>query len=75
MKKWKRDWKIQLIEKENLEWRDLSDLIVSTPGSIIYNDVYDHLADHTDIVWLDVPFKELERRLLADEEHIGEEGH
>jgi putative endonuclease len=27
LKKWKRDWKIQLIEKENLEWRDLSDLI------------------------------------------------
>jgi predicted GIY-YIG superfamily endonuclease len=21
------DWKIQLIEKDNLEWRDLSDLI------------------------------------------------
>jgi putative endonuclease len=28
LKKWNRDWKIQLIEKENLEWRDLSDLIV-----------------------------------------------
>jgi putative endonuclease len=28
LKQWKRDWKIQLIEKENLEWRDLSDLIV-----------------------------------------------
>ena len=28
LKKWKRDWKIELIEKENLEWRDLSDLIV-----------------------------------------------
>ena len=27
LKKWKRDWKIQLIEKDNLEWRDLSDLI------------------------------------------------
>ena len=24
---WNRDWKIQLIEKDNLEWRDLSDLI------------------------------------------------
>jgi putative endonuclease len=28
LKKWKRDWKIQLIEKDNLEWRDLSDLLV-----------------------------------------------
>ena len=28
IKRWKRDWKIELIERENLEWRDLSDLIV-----------------------------------------------
>jgi putative endonuclease len=27
LKKWNRDWKIQLIEQDNLEWRDLSDLI------------------------------------------------
>ena len=27
LKTWNRDWKIQLIEKDNLEWRDLSDLI------------------------------------------------
>jgi putative endonuclease len=27
LKKWNRDWKIQLIENDNLEWRDLSDLI------------------------------------------------
>ena len=27
LKKWKRDWKIALIERENLDWRDLSDLI------------------------------------------------
>jgi putative endonuclease len=27
LKKWNRDWKIQLIERHNLEWRDLSDLI------------------------------------------------
>jgi putative endonuclease len=26
--RWKRDWKIQLIEQDNLEWRDLSDLLV-----------------------------------------------
>jgi putative endonuclease len=28
LKRWKRDWKIEMIERENLEWRDLSDLIV-----------------------------------------------
>jgi len=28
LKKWNRDWKIRLIEESNLEWRDLSDLIM-----------------------------------------------
>ncbi|WP_407167450.1 GIY-YIG nuclease family protein [Bradyrhizobium sp. ORS 111] len=28
LKKWKRDWKIELIERDNPEWRDLSDLLV-----------------------------------------------
>jgi putative endonuclease len=28
LKRRKRDWKIELIERENLEWRDLGDLIV-----------------------------------------------
>jgi putative endonuclease len=28
LKRCKRDWKIELIERENLEWRDLSDLLV-----------------------------------------------
>ena len=28
LKRWKRDWKIELVERENLEWRDLSDLLV-----------------------------------------------
>lgn len=27
LKKWNRDWKIRLIEEENLEWDDLSRLI------------------------------------------------
>jgi putative endonuclease len=27
LKRWKRDWKIELIERENLEWRDLSGLL------------------------------------------------
>jgi putative endonuclease len=28
LKKWNRDWKIRLIETDNPEWSDLSDLIV-----------------------------------------------
>lgn len=28
MKAWKRDWKIELIEKANPEWRDLFDIIL-----------------------------------------------
>jgi putative endonuclease len=28
VKRWKRDWKIELIERDNLEWRDLSGLLV-----------------------------------------------
>ena len=28
LKGWKRDWKIELIERDNLEWRDLGDLLV-----------------------------------------------
>ena len=28
LKRWKRNWKIELIERDNLEWRDLSDLLV-----------------------------------------------
>jgi putative endonuclease len=27
LKKWNRDWKIRLIEEENLEWRDLANLL------------------------------------------------
>jgi putative endonuclease len=27
LKNWRRDWKIELIEKENLDWCDLSGLI------------------------------------------------
>ena len=29
MKKWERAWKIKLIERNNAEWRDLTDTIVS----------------------------------------------
>jgi putative endonuclease len=27
LKRWKRDWKIELIERDNLEWRDLSAIL------------------------------------------------
>jgi putative endonuclease len=27
LKKWNRDWKIRLIEQDNLDWQDLSHLI------------------------------------------------
>ena len=27
LKRWKRDWKIELIERDNPEWNDLSHLI------------------------------------------------
>lgn len=27
LKRWKRDWKIELIERDNLEWTELSHLI------------------------------------------------
>ena len=29
IKKWRRDWKIALIEKENPEWRDLFEMIAA----------------------------------------------
>jgi putative endonuclease len=28
LKKWRRDWKIRLIEEQNPEWRDLYETIV-----------------------------------------------
>lgn len=28
LKRWKREWKIQLIERNNQNWRDLSDFMV-----------------------------------------------
>jgi putative endonuclease len=33
LKRWKRDWKIELIERDNPEWRDLSDLLVDGGAS------------------------------------------
>lgn len=45
---------------------NLRQIVVSTPGSVIYNDVYDALAAQTDIVWLNVALDEVERRLKTD---------
>ncbi|MCA9334860.1 hypothetical protein KC953_01830 [Candidatus Saccharibacteria bacterium] len=45
---------------------DLRELILSTPGSIIYNDVLDLLREKTHIIWLDVPFEVIEERLAPD---------
>ena len=32
MKRWRRDWKIQLVEKDNPTWRDLFEEVVLTDG-------------------------------------------
>lgn len=32
MKRWRRDWKIKLVEKHNPTWRDLFDDVVSADG-------------------------------------------
>ena len=32
VKKWRREWKVALIEKENAEWKDLWPRIVGTEG-------------------------------------------
>ncbi len=51
---------------------DLRETIVSTPGSIIYNDVLEPLQRQTRIVWLDVPLDEIRKRLGNDTERQGE---
>ena len=61
----------------NLETRcirdtDLHQTIVSTPGSIIYNDVLKPLQRQTHIVYLNVPFDEIKARLDADTVRQGE---
>jgi len=33
LKNWERDWKIELVEKENLKWNDLSERLFLDPGS------------------------------------------
>jgi putative endonuclease len=34
IKKWNRQWKLKLIEKDNPDWRDLYDELAANPGSI-----------------------------------------
>lgn len=60
------------LETKCIRGRDLRNTLVSTPGSIIYNDVYDHLSEQTEIVWLNVPTADLRSRLECDEEHMRE---
>lgn len=48
---------------------NLFETVLSTPGSIIYNDVLDVLQQQTHIIWLDVPFSTLEARLAPDIEN------
>jgi len=54
------------LETKCLRENDLHRTIVSTPGSIIYNDVHEILNEQTDIVWLDVPCEEIAHRLATD---------
>jgi shikimate kinase len=57
------------LETKCIMGRDFYDTIVSTPGSIVYNDVYDHLSDQTLIVWLNVSAPTIEHRLNVNSEH------
>ena len=57
------------LETDCLYDLNLHETIVSTPGSIIYNDVLEPLERQTHIVWLNVPFHILEKRLAPDVEN------
>lgn len=54
------------LETEFINSTPLMNTVVSTPGSIIYNDVLETLKRQTDIYWLDVPLDEIRRRLQVD---------
>ncbi|USN96979.1 MAG: hypothetical protein H6797_02195 [Candidatus Nomurabacteria bacterium] len=60
-----KDYTLRL-ETDCIRSHDLHDVILSTPGSIIYNDVLDVLQEQTHIVWLNVPFAAIEERLAPD---------
>lgn len=57
---------ILALESRYVREQDLRDTIVSTPGSIIYNDVLEPLRRQTNIVWLHVPYRDIEERLAQD---------
>jgi putative endonuclease len=40
IKEWRRNWKLELIEKENPDWRDLFDELVKTPDSSILPEAH-----------------------------------
>lgn len=57
---------ILALESRCVRELDLHETIVSTPGSIIYNDVVEPLRQQTNIVWLNVPYGDIEQRLAPD---------
>ncbi len=54
------------LETRCLREANLYETVVSTPGSIIYNDVLEPLQRQTDIVWLNVSLAEVRHRLDTD---------
>jgi len=54
------------LETSCIRDQDLHETIVSTPGSIIYNDVLDALEEQTHIIWLNAPLSLLQERLAPD---------
>ncbi len=54
------------VETNFIRSQNLYKTIVSTPGSIVYNDVLDILREQTHIVWLNVPKQTIAKRLDAD---------
>jgi shikimate kinase len=54
------------LETEFIHGTNLLNTVVSTPGSIIYNDVLGKLQSETRIYWLDVTLDEVKRRLSED---------
>ncbi len=60
------------LESSCIRDHNLRETIVSPPGSIIYNDVLQPLQQQTHIVYLKVPFHEIESRLAADTVRQGE---
>lgn len=56
------------LEMRAIHEHDLTKMIVSPPGSIIYTDTRAMLQEQTNIVWLDVPTEILRERIETDPE-------